>query len=260
MSGQEKQLGRIDLSDDDAVAIIETDESEDDDLSDHDAQVVTTGRRNRRHSDKFRSKSPPSRDKNMSSSNVSNRFRRTSARPQSMSPSTSMASNLWKARGEEGVDQSVNLMDAKTLPFDSEAESTRGSTRARAGLSTSMRQKSLVDVFLHDDRPQSRGSSMDYGVEDLSSGDKGGRLRTCLLVVITLSLIVVLLVTVPPLGLFGDVANNFSKSPAPTSLRPTPAPTEALKQEETQPPLFSQDKLAPCFLVASWKKFGKLFC
>ena len=33
-----------------------------------------------------------------------------------------------------------------------------------------------------------------------------------------------------------------------------------VKQEATQPPSFSQDKLAPCFFVASWKKFGKLFC
>lgn len=233
---EEHQLGRLDLSSDgNEVEFIETDDSEANDLSDDEGQVVrTTGRNVRRTSsyqDGRTGRGLPSRAANLSSDSAfSKRFRRTStAEPARHGTST----NLWTSSSHHGdVDQSVNLMDI--------SQSNPGiASHARPGMA-SLRSKSLVDIFLTD---EAGGDSIDNRsgkVEFNSRGQRKGRSRTCrswVLVAAVVLLSITFVVVMPDFGWIHQSKKNAEKAPAKAATpSPTKAPTEAPTEAPTKKP------------------------
>ncbi|CAB9508252.1 receptor-like protein kinase precursor [Seminavis robusta] len=220
------------MADSDHVSIVDaTDESEDDEMNDLDmndleaSDVIdepTTRRRGRSDHSASRSRSPPKH-----SSSGSSRFRRTSTAPR-----TAQA-NLWESRQEKQVDQSVNLMETAT--FD--ATPQRG---IRPGMS-SVRQKSMVDIFLSSDEPQSRGSNHSSDLYATDYHGNNGRVRKWrffLFFVAAIIVIVVLVVAVPQFGLIhsmtsSDESDNNSENQKTTN-PPTKSPTAAPDEEEIE--------------------------
>ena len=115
------------------------------------------------------------------------------------------AEDLWQARKEATVDQSVNLMDAEMSTYEKPI-------MPRPGMLQQTRQKSLVDIFLSDDRGNSRGS-VSYGVTDVGSDGSTSRwnARRCRKVLLFVAICLVLLAVLTSLPQFGTSSPFVSK-------------------------------------------------
>ena len=234
----ERRLGVpiVDISErDDEIAIIETDESDDDsdEMADFDDEMGESSSKNHHPSGSSnrRTTMTSSRTRNKSSNNSTSRFRRTSSKP------NSGGGGLWTPPA--AVDQSINLMTGTTtsdlledvdvsgrpLQKMSTQTTSRPSRleRLRGSMGRSFRQKSMVDIFLTSDDinhgynsgAASSSRSMrtvgmdysrnpEYGIHDRNQSVSFWRTRKCRLCVCAVLLLAVIVsavvvVTVVPM-------------------------------------------------------------
>ncbi|CAB9514510.1 LRR receptor-like serine threonine-protein kinase [Seminavis robusta] len=153
--------------------------------------------------------------------------------------------SLWKSR-EGVVDQSVNLMDAETGQYQHKKK--KGGSKRGAGLG--FRQKSLVDIFLHDDTER---SSKVWGIDSFNGDpnkdyydDDRSRATRWIICIVLFLMVLTAFIIVPDFGLIDLVSSDSDEqestpvTPAPTSLAPTPSPVapeapEEEEEEETAP-------------------------